>query len=662
VRQALARIFVEKAANWQLALPAALTVALAFMAGGFFPGTVGLAAGLLCLLLVARVTLAERPFAGWSPALAVTTGALVLYCVWTLASSGWSDAPARAMTEFDRGLMYLLVLAFLGLHARGPGHLAALLRWVGLAIAVTCAAALATRLLPTTFPTKAGVNVSRLAFPLTYWNAMGVFCGLGAILLTHLTASEREPAAVRVAAAAALPVVAVALYFTFSRGGIAACIAGVVIYVVLAHPRGLLGALPAVGIPVAFALQRAYSAEALARDDLSGADAREQGRALLVMVIVSVVAAAALRALALRADRRAVAVRIQPRTRRAAFGAAAAVAVVALTVSVVAFDLPDRVDRLYDQFVSPEQPVDTGDLRTRLTGVNNNGRLDIWHVALANAREHPWHGVGAGTYQLQWEQGRPKPPLRVVDGHSLYYETRAELGWIGVILLAIALAIPLVVAAVRLRGPSRHVYAAFLAVGIALLIHANVDWDWEMPALFVWFFGAAGVILATPADSVRSAPEPRRLTRLVAGLACLLLAVTPITVAFSELRLNRSAEAFERGDCVTATDAALSSVDALSVQAEPFEILGWCDARAGRPDLAVDAMLAAGRRDPRNWQYAYGLAIAQALAGEDPRPAAKRALRLNPLEPLARKLVKDMRTNSVRRRRTLAGRAAIPSG
>ena len=83
-----------------------------------------------------------------------------------------------------------------------PGICRSIFRWVGLAMAVTCAVALATRLLPTTFPTSAGVNNERLAFPLTYWNAMGMFCGLGAILLTHLTASEREPAAVRVAAAA----------------------------------------------------------------------------------------------------------------------------------------------------------------------------------------------------------------------------------------------------------------------------------------------------------------------------------------------------------------------------------------------------------------------------------------------------------------------------
>ena len=196
---------------------------------------------------------------------------------------------------------------------------------------------------------------------------------------------------------------------------------------------------------------------------------------------------------------------------------------------------------------------------------------------------------------------------------------------------------------------------------MALLIHAGADWDWEMPALFLWFFGAAGVVLAAPVEAVRG-PEPRRLTRLLAGLACLLLALTPLTVAVSHLRLNRSVEAFKRGDCATATDAALGSLDALSVQAGAFEILGWCDVRAGQPRLAVAAMRSARVRDPRNWHYAYGLAIAQALAEEDPRPSAQLALRLNPREPLARKLVRDMRAKSAQRRRTLAGRAAIPFG
>ena len=51
-----------------------------------------------------------------------------------------------------------------------------------------------------------------------------------------------------------------------------------------------------------------------------------------------------------------------------------------------------------------------------------------------------------------------------------------------------ALLTPLAVAVPRLRGPERHAYAAFLAAGGALLLHAGIDWDWEMPALFLWFF------------------------------------------------------------------------------------------------------------------------------------------------------------------------------
>ena len=88
----------------------------------------------LCLLLVAHVTLAERPFAGWSSALAVMAAALALFAVWTLLSGDWSDAPARALVEFDRALLYLLVLVFVGparARPRGPARGAAALGRAG---------------------------------------------------------------------------------------------------------------------------------------------------------------------------------------------------------------------------------------------------------------------------------------------------------------------------------------------------------------------------------------------------------------------------------------------------------------------------------------------------------------------------------------------------
>ena len=52
------------------------------------------------------------------------------------------------------------------------------------------------------------------------------------------------------------------------------------------------------------------------------------------------------------------------------------------------------------------------------------------------------------------------------------------------------------------------------------------------------------------------------------------------------------------------------------------------------------------RRDPGSWETYYTLAIAQAAAGIDPRPAAARALRMDPLEPLTREEVRDLGSSS----------------
>ena len=119
-----------------------------------------------------------------------------------------------------------------------------------------------------------------------------------------------------------------------------------------------------------------------------------------------------------------------------------------------------------------------------------------------------------------------------------------------------------------------------------------------MPALFLWFFGAAGAVIAAPAAAAERVRGPRRLTRVLAGLAVLLVAVTPLTVTFSQSRLNESTTALRAGDCVKATNSALGSLDALNSQAGAFEVLGWCDLRAGQGKLAIEAMRNAMRRDP----------------------------------------------------------------
>jgi hypothetical protein len=221
--------------------------------------------------------------------------------------------------------------------------------------------------------------------------------------------------------------------------------------------------------------------------------------------------------------------------------------------------------------------------------------------------------------------------------------------------------VPLAVAAGRLRGVERQAHGAFLAAALALLAHAGVDWDWEMPAVFLWLPAAAGAVLAAAPGAGRLGAPPR-LGRVLAGLACLLLAVTPWLVLRSQTALEASAAAFHRGDCRGAIDHALASRDALAVRAQPFELLGYCDLREGADDLAVRAMLAARDRDPANWRYAYGLALARGIAGQDPRPAAALAVRLNPREPVARELDERVRSAGPRRWRRIAANASLPPG
>ncbi len=132
-----------------LLLPAGLVVFFSFNSGGFYPGPPAYAAVLLCILIAVRVTLADSPFGGANLAMAIATASLALYALVTLLSQTWSHAPADALVEFDRTLVYLLVMVLFGSIRLSRERLAWVLRILGLGIFVICTCGLITRLLPT---------------------------------------------------------------------------------------------------------------------------------------------------------------------------------------------------------------------------------------------------------------------------------------------------------------------------------------------------------------------------------------------------------------------------------------------------------------------------------------------------------------------------------
>ena len=142
-------------------------------------------------------------------------------------------------------------------------------------------------------------------------------------------------------------------------------------------------------------------------------------------------------------------------------------------------------------------------------------------------------------------------------------------------------------------------------------------------------------VAADPPAAAGPRPLPR-LARLIAGLCCLVLALAPYALWRSQVDLADATAAFRAGDCPRAVDAALDSLDALGVRADPWELIAYCNVEAGRDALAIQAARAAVARDPDDWEYHYALALVSAITGQDPRPAAAQALRLNPLQGEAR--------------------------
>jgi hypothetical protein len=180
----------------------------------------------------------------------------------------------------------------------------------------------------------------------------------------------------------------------------------------------------------------------------------------------------------------------------------------------------------------------------------------------------------------------------------------------------------------------------------AWAIHAGVDWDWELAAVTIWVFGLGGVALLADGSVGPGRRSTPRTLRLIAGLGCLVLALSPAALWRSQTRLEDASAAFKANECPRTVDAALDSLAAVGARAEPWELIAYCNARAGQSELAVRAAEAAVSRDPENWEFHYALALVRAANRQNPRAAAADALRLNPKQPEAADAVRAFRTNN----------------
>ncbi len=626
---------------------AVLTGWLAFSNGGFDPVHTAAAAVVALAALLVFVTCAQYPASSLSLAGVLAAGALTLLAIWTLISANWSQAPGRALVEFDRALLYLAVFLLMASLSASRMNARWMIRLAAVALGAAVLAGLVSRLEPGFSAEAARQAGDRLGWPLGYWNALGLAGALAGVACLHLASDLQEPRPVRVLAAAAVPALMVTIYLTLSRGAIVAGLFGIVVLLSLGRARGMASALLAVVPFSLYAVLQAYGTESLLDGSLKTVSARTEASAVRDAIVLACVGAALVRLVCLFLDAWVARLTLwrQWSPRRTTL------VLLVLTVCVTAAAFAAGADRIaagYWKDFTEAKTVTVEDQRDRLAATSANGRIEHWQVALKAWRDEPVLGTGAGTYGKVWARER-ESSFNVQDAHSLFFETLSELGVVGLALLGVALLTPLIAVALR-RREDRMLWSAVMALSLTWAVHAGIDWDWEMPALtlpIVALLGAACARDTAPPDDIRKGRVPQlgRLPRLLVGLGILLLMITPVRVGLSQHYLQQSLTAFQAGDCSLSAARALQAIDMVGSRPQGFELLGYCDAKVGQHVLARRMLRAAQKRDPGSWDLHYGMALVRSVAGLDPRPEFRRAHRLNPLEDAVTDAQKRMRSN-----------------
>jgi hypothetical protein len=295
--------------------------------------------------------------------------------------------------------------------------------------------------------------------------------------------------------------------------------------------------------------------------------------------------------------------------------------VIAVVTAVIAVGGPARLPGAAARAFDASPPNAASDLNTHLLTLSGSWRGEMWHVALTAAGEHPLIGNGAGTYGRMWLMKR-NDPVTIQDAHSVYLETLAELGAVGLVLLVVVLGVPLI----ALRGLRGNPYIPVLgAAYIMFVAHAAVDWDWEMPVVTMTELACGAAIVS--AARRESAPL-HRTTRVGSVVAALVVFVCTLVLLVGNRHLDSAAAATGGRTLQARADAAREWVP---WSPDPLRWLAEVQLERGNRPAARRLLAAAIAKDGSDWSL--WLQMAAASHGQARLHAIITAIRLDPKGP-----------------------------
>ena len=606
-------------------------VALLYLAateGGYYP-TDWYPVGLIVLALVALWSAAVPGAGRPSAATVVALALLALFAAWSLCSIAWAGEPSAAWDGGNRAVLYAALLALFSLWTVGPREA----RWLIALVALGIGLLGLVELLRFAAAGEPGSYLlgGRLAEPVGYQNGNVALWLMGAIPCVWLAASREPHPVVRGLALGSASVLASLALMGQSRGSLFALPVAVVLFVVLVPGRlrvlaALAGVALAVGVSAGPVLDLVDGAESRSLPALADDAAR--------VIVLSSALLAALGALAGLADRRwSPSARTARRTRTAGTGALAVAGLVLVVAAATqAGDLRTELSERWDEFKSSDEAAGG----TARLGSGGTNRYDFWRVAWESFERDPLHGAGSDNFQQDYlarGESREKPRYP----HSLELAVLSQTGIVGGLLFAGAVGAALAAALSlrrRLSGPAAGAVAAALGLFVYWLLHASVDWLYELPALGGLAFAMLGLATAVR-DEQPAASGPVRRTRvalrivpaLMAGAAALSFALPWL----AEREISRAAELWG-----ARPQAAYEHLDRAGrfnpVSVRPALFEGTIALRLGHEGRAERAFRDAVEREPRN-AYAWLELAALASSRGDRALARRRVARASRLDP-----------------------------
>jgi O-antigen ligase len=591
--------------------------------GGYFASSWGWPATVLGWLLA--LTVGGRSLSG-----RVMVGALALLVVWTWLSSFWSLDSTASILQGEQVLVLLLGVAAFMIVVDRDSLSTALVALVS-GTAIICIYSLSTRLFPDQLSGSDAVAGYRLTRPVGYWNALGIYAAIGLAVAIGLAIHGHRIK--RAVMAAIVPVFALTVYFTYSRGSVLALAIGLLVTFALDEQRvpWLLGAI-ALALPAGVVVLVASRSSPLTKAGHTIGAAAHDGHRLALLTLVLALLTAGLAAWA--PERK---LDLSSNLRSLVTAAVWIVIAAALVAGVVGAGGPSAIK---DKFVAPP-PTTNGNLNKRLFTFSSSYRTPLWSQAWHEYTANPVVGGGAGTYESYYLEHRTRAD-KVKNAHSLYLETLAELGPIGLALLLVALLAPLY-AAVRAR---RHLFVPALAGAyVAFLVHLAVDWDWQVTAVaLTGLFCGAGILVAARSDVVEQREMSPRLRYALLGATVMVMVVAFVGLV-GNMSLAQASTAAGKGNWSASAKDANRAHTWAPWSSEPYRVLGEAQLGEGDTKSAITSFNKAIAKSPSDWNLWFDLA--RATTGHAQRDALRHAKQLNPLSPEIAELQKEIDAEKV---------------